>query len=356
MKKIILILFLISACAKIGAQSVTVDASIDSLQIVIGEQAKIHLQVSLDAGKHVSFPKYADTLIRGVEILEIAKPDTQWLNNGRRALITQQYTITSFDSALYYLPPMEVSVDSQRYYSNTLALKVYSIPVDTMHPEQFYGPKTVMQAPFAWEDWYAAIACALLFTPFLLLLIYLIKRIRDNKPIIRKVKLTPKLPPYQLAMQKVEEIKSKKAWQKGLEKEYYTDLTDMLRVYMKERFGFNAQEMTSGEILDKLLEMNSKEVIADLRELFKTADLVKFAKYVPLMNENDANLTNAITFINNTKEEEEENVKSQPTEITIVEKRPLRTKILLDIGIVLLVVILVSSLIYVWTELYNYFA
>ena len=82
------------------AQSVTVDASIDSLQILIGEQAKIKLEVSLDANKRAIFPAYRDTLVRGVEIVDVAKPDTQLLNDGKRTLITQEYTITSFDSAL----------------------------------------------------------------------------------------------------------------------------------------------------------------------------------------------------------------------------------------------------------------
>lgn len=339
-----------------SAQSVTVDATIDSLQILIGEQAKIKLQVSLDTDKRAIFPVYTDTLVRGVEIIEVAKPDTQLLNDGRRSLITQEYTITSFDSALYYLPPMEVTVDNKPYRSKALALKVYSMPVDTLHPDQFFGPKTVLQAPFAWEDWYVAIACILLFVPLLLLLIYLVKRIRDNKPIIRKVKVEPKLPPHQLAMQEIERIKNEKVWQKGLPKEYYTELTDTLRLYIKERFGFNAQEMTSSEIIDKLLEINDKEAIKDLRDLFETADLVKFAKHNPMMNENDANLVNAIEFINGTKEKEEENAKPQPTEITIIEKRSLRTKILLGAGIALLVALLVGSLIYVGMELYNYFA
>ena len=111
---------------RVVAQSVTVDASIDSLQILIGEQAKIKLEVSLDANKRAIFPAYKDTIIPGVELIEIAKPDTQLLNNGQRALITQEYTITSFDSALYYLPPMEVLVDNKPYYSKALALKVYS--------------------------------------------------------------------------------------------------------------------------------------------------------------------------------------------------------------------------------------
>lgn len=351
-----LITLLVALTGRAVAQSVTVDATIDSLQILIGEQAKIKLQVSLDTDKRAMFPVYTDTLIRGVEIIDVAKPDTQLLNDGRRSLITQEYTVTSFDSALYYLPPMKVIVDNKPYLSKALALKVYSIPVDTLHPDQFFGPKTVMQAPFAWEDWYVAIACVLLFVPFLLLLIYLVKRIRDNKPIIRKVKVEAKLPPHQLAIQEIERIKSEKVWQKGLSKEYYTELTDAIRTYIKNRFGFNALEMTSSEIIDHLLEMEDKEAIKDLRELFLTADLVKFAKHNPMMNENDANLINAIDFVNDTKEKEDENAKPQPTEITIIEKRSLRTKLLLGTGIALLAAALIGSLIYIGLELYNYFA
>lgn len=143
--------------------------------------------------------------------------------------------------------------------------------------------------------------------PLLGLLIYLIVRIRDNKPIIRKIKVEPKLPPHQAAMKEIERIKNEKVWQKGQPKEYYTELTDTLRTYIKDRFGFNALEMTSSEIIDKLLEMKDKEAISDLKELFQTADLVKFAKHDPQMNENDANLINAIDFINETKQPEEEN-------------------------------------------------
>lgn len=357
------VLFLIILLAIIGgqramAQSVIIDAAIDSSQIYIGEQAKIKLQVTLDADKRAIFPVYPDTLVNGVEVLDVAKPDTQLLNNGQRAILTQTYTITSFDSALYYLPPMEVIVDNKPYHSKALSLKVYSVnvPLDPNNPDHFFGPKTVMKAPFVWEDWYVTIAAVLLFVPFLLLLIFLVKRIRDNKPIIRKVKVEPKLPPHQVAMQEIERIKAEKVWQKGQPKEYYTELTDTLRTYIKERFGFNALEMTSSEIIDKLMETNDKEALADLRILFQTADLVKFAKHNPMMNENDANLINAIDFINDTKEKDDENAKPQPAEITIVEKRSLRTKVLLGIGIMILLVILVGSIIYVASELYNYFA
>ena len=328
-KNIILIALLcLLSIDRVGAQSVTVEAKIDSLQILIGEQAKIQLQVAMDAKQRAVFPAYTDTLVRGVEIIETAKPDTQFLNDRQRMMITQEYTVTSFDSALYYLPPMPVTVDGKEYRSRALALKVYSIPVDTLHPDQFFGQKTVMKAPFAW----------------------------DNKPIIRKIKVEPKLPPHQAAMKEIERIKNEKVWQKGQPKEYYTELTDTLRTYIKDRFGFNALEMTSSEIIDKLLEMKDKEAISDLKELFQTADLVKFAKHDPQMNENDANLINAIDFINETKQPEEENQKPQPTEITIIEKRSLRTKVLLICGIAILSTALIGTFIYIGMQLYNLFA
>ncbi|AVM51883.1 hypothetical protein JN06_00961 [Bacteroides zoogleoformans] len=358
MKRYLFLIIMLGALTgRVSAQSVTVDATIDSLQILIGEQAKIKLQVALDADKRAIFPVYTDTLVKGVEIVEVAKPDTQLLNGGKRALITQEYTVTSFDSALYYLPPMEVMVDNKKYASKALALKVYSVdvPLDPENPEQFFGPKTVMQAPFVWEDWYGFIVCAVLVIPLCVLFVYLLKRFFDNKPIIRKIKVEPKLPPHQLAIREMERIKNEKVWQKGEPKEYYTELTDALRSYIQNRFGFNALEMTSSEIIGKLLEIKDKEAILDLRELFQTADLVKFAKHNPLMNENDANLIHAIEFINETKEEEE-NARPQPAEITIIEKRSLRTKVLLGVGITALLAALIGSLVYMGLELYNYFA
>ena len=188
--------------------------------------------------------------------------------------------------------------------------------------------------------------------PLLGLLIYLIIRIRDNKPIIRKIKVEPKLPPHQAAMKEIERIKSEKVWQKGEPKTYYTELTDTLRTYIKDRFGFNALEMTSSEIIDKLLEMNDKDAISDLKELFQTADLVKFAKHDPQMNENDANLINAIQFINETKETIDDNSIIQPTEITVVEKRSLKVKVALILSIITLSVIILFVLIFIVRELY----
>ena len=351
-KLMVIIGLLLVGVSKADAQ-VTVDAKIDSLQLMIGEQAKVELEVSLNANQKLQLPLLSDTLVRGVEILEIAKPDTQMLNAGKRMLVKQEYTITSFDSALYYLPPFEVLVDDMPYRSKALALKVYSVPVDTLNPDQFFGPKSIREVSIMWEDISTIFWLTLLMVVLGGLGYYLYKRFKDNKPIIRKVKVEPKLPPHTLALQEIERIKGDKHLRMTDPKTYYTELTDVLRTYMSDRFGFNAMEMTSGEIIDKLLETNDKDSIRELKYLFETADLVKFAKHSHLMNENDMNLVNAVDFINNTKVEPDPNAKPEPTEITIEEKRSKQGRMIL-LGSMVVIGIAVVVILYMVTKgIYN---
>ncbi|WP_455666651.1 hypothetical protein [Phocaeicola sp.] len=344
---------LIAAAAQAQAQNVTVDASIDSLQLLIGEQAKVKLEISMDAKQKLQLPFLRDTLVKGVEILDIAKPDTQMLNDGKRMLIKQEYTITSFDSALYYLPPFEVMVNGEPYRSKALAVKVYSIPVDTLNPDQFFGPKTVREVPITWEDVSTIVWLTLLMLALGGLGYYLFVRYRDNKPIIKKIKIEPKLPPHQQALQEIERIKGDKTLRTADPKTYYTELTDVLRTYMEDRFGFNAMEMTSSEIIDKLQEINDQESIKDLMFLFQTADLVKFAKHSPLMNENDMNLVNAVDFINKTKVEPDPNAKPEPTEITVEEKRSKQGRIILLCSMGVITIAIVVILYKVLSGVYN---
>ena len=146
-KIIAIIGLLLVGMPKANAQ-VTVDAKIDSLQLLIGEQAKVTLEVSLDANQKLQLPMLRDTLVRGVEILDIAKPDTQMLNEGKRMLIEQEYTITSFDSALYYLPPFEVLVNDQPYRSKALGLKNENFETSNVHGYELKNPYRSTMEPF----------------------------------------------------------------------------------------------------------------------------------------------------------------------------------------------------------------
>ena len=67
--------------------------------------------------------------------------------------IIQRYTITAWDSSLYYLPPFEVYVDGKKYKSKSLAVKIYTVDIDTLHTDRFFPPNGIMEVPFSWNDW-----------------------------------------------------------------------------------------------------------------------------------------------------------------------------------------------------------
>jgi Ca2+/Na+ antiporter len=194
---------------------------------------------------------------------------------------------------------------------------VLTIEVDTAHVDQFFGPKDVQDNPFQWSDWSLSFWLSVLMLVLLAVTYYLYLRLRDNKPIIKTIRIVKRLLPHQKAMKEIEQIKADKMVSSENSKEYYTKLTDTLRKYIEERYGFNAMEMTSSEIIDQLMKNADQESLAELRQLFLTADLVKFAKYSTLINENDANLVSAVDFINKTKIEQpvnQEPVKPQYTQ------------------------------------------
>ena len=346
----ILILWLHSASSE---AQVTVEAKLDSAGIFIGQRIGLTLEVTSDAGKEVELPEWDSLQLvePGLEFVRADKPDTSYLNDGKRMVLTRRYFFTSFDSALYLMPAMNVRVEGKDYSSKKLALKVFTLDIDTLHTDSIFPMKAELAPPFDWAEWRQVMWLFVLALFIAGLLGYVIYRLKNNKPIIRRIRNKRRQPPHKVAMQKIEQIKEEKMWQSEDSKEYYTQLTDNLRNYIKERYGFNAMEMTSYEIIQKLQEVNDEEAISELRELFQTADLVKFAKYSTLINENDRNLVNAIEYINQTKLEEPEQ-KPQPEVIVVEERRSKIAKWTLIGSIVLASLVLIGVLIFVGYRIY----
>ena len=291
---------------------VSVEAVIDSIQIFVGQQAHVTLTATAKESAKMEFPQFKPTeyITPGVEVLDRKELEQQPQDNGfvSRRMV---YTMTSFDDTLYYLPPMTVKIDGKPYKSKSLALKVLTIDVDTTKVDQFFGPKDVQDNPFLWSEWSLPFWLSVLMLVLIALGYYLYLRLRDNKPIITHIRIVKRLLPHQKAMQEIEQIKADKMVASENSKEYYTKLTDTLRKYIEERYGFNAMEMTSSEIIERLTATQDQKALDELHELFTTADLVKFAKYSTLINENDKNLVSAIDFINQTK------LENQPVEETV---------------------------------------
>ena len=292
----------------------TVEQRMDSLQLLIGQQTILHLKATARKGARIVLPSFKpqDQIVPGVEVVEQSKGDTMQMDDDR-IQVSRDYTLTSFDEKVYVVPALDVKIDGKSYHGNPLALKVLTVPVDTVHPNQFYPAKGVQDNPFEWSEWSFAFWLSLLMIIICGAMIYLRNRLKKNKPIIARIRIVKRVPAHEKALREINDIKHHHTnASQETQKEYYTQLTNTLRAYIVSRFGFNAMEMTSGEIIERLRASGDQKMIDELRMLFSTADLVKFAKYEIPMNENDANLVNAINFIDQTKTDE------QPKEEKIV--------------------------------------
>lgn len=353
MKRILFLIILVTSALGLYAQ-VSVEAMIDSIQILVGQQAHVTLTAVAKENSKVEFPQFKPTqmITPGVEVLGSQELESQQEDNGfvTRATV---YTLTSFDDTLYYLPPMTVKIDGKPYKSKSLALKVLTIDVDTTNVDQFFGPKDVQDNPFQWSDWSLTFWLSVLMLVLLAICYYLYLRMRDNKPIITHIRIVKKLLPHQKAMQQIEQIKAEKMVTAEDSKEYYTRLTDTIRKYIEERYGFSAMEMTSSEIIAKLMETQDEGALSELRHLFLTADLVKFAKYSTLINENDMNLVNAIDFINQTKLENEPVEETVKPQLSEEDQRSQKARRLLKTIIIAISVVCLALFGYVVFTLYQ---
>ena len=338
MKRILVLFGLICTVVTMTAQ-VGVEAKIDSIQMLIGQQVHVTVTATTPSNAKVVFPSFKsrDTLVAGVEVLNISKEQKEELEQGQQQ-ISRVYTLTSFDGKLYYLPPFQVKVDGKMYQSKSLALKVLEVEVDTMKLNQYFGPKDVQDNPFLWSDWSTAFWLSVLMLVLLGIAYYLYLRLRDNKPLIKSFKFVRRLLPHQKAMKEIEKIKADKMVSSENQKEYYTKLTDTLRRYIEERYKFSAMEMTSSEIIERLTQDGDQKSLDELRELFSTADLVKFAKYSTLINENDKNLVSAIEFINQTKQELQV-VEEEKPQLSEADQRTLKNRRMLKWAIGSLIII-----------------
>jgi hypothetical protein len=284
------------------AQNV-IKASIDSTQILIGEQTKIHLEIASNKNTQLQVPLPTDTIIKGIEVIEISKIDTADIGNNRIQL-KYDLLVTSFDSALYLLPPFKLIEGADTAYSNELALKVSTLPVDT-ETQNFYDIKDIVKPKFVLWDYVGYFLYPLLGLLLLAILVFIIYRLSTKKSLIPFKREEPNLPSHVIALRELEEIKIKKLWQQGQIKEYHSEVTDTLRKYMEKRFSVPALELTSGEILTKLRGVSDTDFVFDnLKQILILADFVKFAKYQPLPDENELSMMNAFLFVNGTKIEE----------------------------------------------------
>lgn len=299
---LILLISPLVSLANVGP--ISLKASLDSAHIIMGKQTTLHIEIVDNNGVNGALPILdADTIIAEIEVISKSQADTIDLENNRRQ-INQDIIIQSFDSGLYTIPPIQYIVGKDTFKANPLALKVIPVSVDSL--QTIHGQADVIYPNSRWYDflpdfitdywgWILVVIIIILGAIFALLLY------KKKLPIA----LTPaqkEIPPYELAIQLLEKLRDEKLCERGQEKEFYTRLTDILRSYIDSRFGINAMEMTTTQIIESLNSNNetvgTKSYVEQVLEI---ADFVKFAKVRPLPDDNVKSYNWALQFVKETK-------------------------------------------------------
>lgn len=289
------------------AQDITVEATIDSSEFLVGDQVELELKVTQPINEFVGIPVFNDELTKQIEILNQSENDTTLLESGHY-IIKKQILITAFDSGYYAVPPIPFLYYSDTLKTEPVLFKVNAIAVDTS--QAIKDIKMPYGAPLSFAEVLPWAGGGLGLIVIILVILYIIRKIRRKEPILGRVK--PKEPAHIIAYRDLTKLKDNKLWQKDLIKDYYTDLTDILRVYLWNRFAIKTLERTSEEILESLNEsdFNDEESFNELKEIFGIADLVKFAKYKPIVDDHEKCMNYAYNIVDRTKlivEEKEDN-------------------------------------------------
>ena len=302
-KILLILLFCASTSGYCVAANVVVKASMDSAYIVMGKTTPMHIEILQGVNDMGYMPQTKnDTLTSAVEVAGITKADTIDLGNDRRQ-IRFDLILQSFDSGLYTLPPILYLVGKDSFFTEEMALKVLPVPVDTLQTVHDYAPVVEPDTRFfdylpdvVTDYWWAFLLAILLG----LLVYFYFKYFRKKElPQIFKKK---EVPPYELAISSLEKLRAENLCENGREKEFYTRLTEILRIYLDGRFGINAMEMTTTQIVESLNNNNdTRDASTTMEAVLHIADFVKFAKVRPLPDDNNKAFENALSFVETTK-------------------------------------------------------
>ena len=292
--------FLVFTGVGVAQEAPSIRSGADTTSIRIGEQIRWTVSVEVDSTAQVIFPE--GQTFSPLETVEALKTDTTRERN--RLLLQKTYALTQFDSGAYLLPTQRIEIDGKGYFTDSLLISVATIPVDTVN-QKMYDIKPMMEVDrnrLAWLKWVGIGLLLLLaggaFYWFVL----------RRKPLTEEAR-EAMLPPYERALRELKRLEQSRYLIQDEFKQYYTELTGIVRCYLEEEVHVSALESTTSQLLDKLelLRDSGKLTLEDqtlrqFRKILETADLVKFAKSRPQIQEAEMDRARIEQIVRETRE------------------------------------------------------
>jgi len=306
-KHIVYILFIVGFVG--FSQENPVSIQVDTTAIRIGEQ--IQFKIAVNETANVVFPKLQLDSLGKVEVVEALPTDT--LKNR----LEKKYLLTSFDSGVYVIPQQMVLVNNNKFLTDSLMLDVATVKVDTTKQKMF-PIKSIQREPKTFDDYKHLFWWLIPIFIIIAIILYFVLRKKEKKE-------APKVyvAPIQEALERLKELDEKHLLEQNKIKIYYSELTDIVRTYIEKDINIPALESTTNELIETINDFNqssklgiSKETIKDLKEILLSADLVKFAKSKPIVEEIKGHRNLSERILQNLKPvQEEEPLKEDDNEV-----------------------------------------
>ncbi len=285
------ITYILLLIASISYAQVSIE--VDTTNIRIGEQ--IQYEIITDNAPNVVFPKLKLDSLGKVELLHSLPVDTI------KERLYKKYILTSFDSGIYQIPAQEVFLNNKRQLTDSLLIHVGTVAVDTTK-QKLFPIKPIYKAPAkTWHN-YVHFLWWLLGVLAIGILIWWFAFRRKR---LSERKATVVLSPIEKALNEFNSLDQKQLLENQKIKEYYVELTEIVRAYLGEDVKIPTLEVTTDELITLLSIHNKsnklgidKERIAQLHQFLKQADLVKFAKAKPEISEIQTDRKSAEVIVN----------------------------------------------------------
>lgn len=276
MKKLLIYLLFSTA---VFAQQKQLVTSVDTIKKKIGAEFKLTVKTTVDTKSKVVFPKLKN--IGALEVIQSYPVDT--VKKDDRYELIKKYGLTQFDSGKYTIPSIKILINNKPFLSDSIKVEVANVVVDTLKQKMF-DIKNIAAAESSWGNWWKWLLALLLIVGIAALIYWYVKK-HQAKKLEEEIYKTP----IEKATSLLNSLEKKELWQHGEIKEYYSELTDIVRNYIEEAIEIPAMESTTSELIEGLKVASlkkkmklSQETIENLFVVLKQADLVKFAKSKPL--------------------------------------------------------------------------
>ncbi len=288
LKKLILSIFL---CSCIGlSQEVRLSAKTNTDTYPLGSWIDVSVAGKSDAAVDSIAPIVKDS-VGSFEVVTIERQnaDLQWL-----------IRLTTIDSGKVFLPPIEFGykvkgdTNTHKAFTNSLILTITGVTIDPQG--EIKDIKPPMNAPWLFEDFIPYLAALVILAAIAGGYYYYRRKMKLKKAILADVKVV--IPPHREALTALRVLEEKKLWQQGLVKEYYSEITEIIRRFFERRWDIIALEMTTDEILIQIKHIPEALMVwKEMDSFFLSADLVKFAKYQPSPEENEKEMHSAYAIV-----------------------------------------------------------